>query len=119
MSCYVYILLCKGGSFYTGVAKNVNSRMRLHVTGKGARYTRIHKPDKVVYVEALASRAKAMRRERAIKKMNHLQKTRLIKSRKNQNKTKRSPSKESRYTAMHKTIRDLSLASKPDGPRNV
>ncbi|HML03632.1 MAG TPA: GIY-YIG nuclease family protein [Candidatus Bathyarchaeia archaeon] len=115
MSCYVYILLCKGGSFYTGVTKNVNSRMRLHVNGKGARYTRIHKPDKVVYVEALASRAKAMRRERAIKKMNRSQKIRLIKSLKNQNKTRRSSSKESRYIVAHKTIENLSLASKLDG----
>ena len=93
MSCYVYILLCNGGSFYTGVTKNVNSRMRRHINGKGARYTKIHRPNKIVYVEALASRAEAMRRERAIKKMNHNQKTRLIKSRKNQNKTRRSSSK--------------------------
>ena len=93
MSCYVYVLLCNGGSFYTGVTKNVNSRMRRHINGKGARYTKIHRPNKIVYVEALASRAEAMRRERAIKKMNHNQKTRLIKSRKNQNKTRRSSSK--------------------------
>lgn len=93
MSCYVYIILCRGGSFYTGVAKNVNSRMRLHVNGKGARYTRIHRPNKIVYVEALASRAEAMRRERTIKKMSHCQKTKLIKSRKNQNKKVRSSSK--------------------------
>ena len=93
MSCYVYIILCKGGSFYTGVTKNVHSRMRLHVNGKGARYTRIHRPSKIVYVEALTSRAEAMRRERTIKKMNHSQKVKLIKSRKNQNKTKRTSSK--------------------------
>jgi putative endonuclease len=93
MSCYVYIILCRGGSFYTGITKNVDSRMRLHVNGKGARYTRMHRPNKIVYVEALASRAEAMRRERAIKKMNHQQKAGLIKSRKNQNKTGRSSSK--------------------------
>ena len=85
MSCYVYIILCKGGSFYTGITKNLDSRMRLHAKGKGARYTRIHRPNKIVYVETLESRADAMKREKAIKKMTHRQKTKLIKSRRNQN----------------------------------
>jgi putative endonuclease len=92
MPCYVYIILCKGGSFYTGITKNVDSRMRLHINGKGARYTRMYAPNKIVYVEAHGSRAEAMKREKAIKKMNHGQKAKLIKSLENQNKT-HAPSK--------------------------
>ena len=80
MSFYVYILLCVDGSFYTGYTKNVDARMRLHKSGKGARYTRVHKPQKVAYVEICDSRAKAMKREREIKKMTHQQKFNLINS---------------------------------------
>jgi putative endonuclease len=80
MPFYVYILLCVDGSFYTGYTKNVDSRTRLHESGKGARYTRVHKPQKVAYVEICDSRAKAMKREREIKKMTHQQKFNLINS---------------------------------------
>ena len=81
MPFYVYILLCADGSFYTGYTKNIDARTRLHAKGKGARYTKMHKPEKVAYVELFDSRAKAMKRERAIKKMTHQQKLNLINSR--------------------------------------
>ena len=81
MPFYVYILLCNDGSFYTGFTKNLDERTRLHANGKGARYTRMHKPKRVAYVELFVSRAKAMKREREIKKMSHKQKLKLINSR--------------------------------------
>ncbi|MGF3521764.1 MAG: GIY-YIG nuclease family protein [Candidatus Bathyarchaeia archaeon] len=77
MSYYVYILLCNNGSFYTGYTKNVAQRIKLHSTGKGARYTKAHPPKEVVYLEQFPSRAEAMRRERIIKKLNHKQKAAL------------------------------------------
>jgi putative endonuclease len=78
---YVYILLCVDGSFYTGYTKNLDERTRLHESGKGARYTRMHKPKRVAYVELFDSRAKAIKREKAIKKLSHQQKLNLINSR--------------------------------------
>ncbi|MBN1357998.1 GIY-YIG nuclease family protein [Candidatus Bathyarchaeota archaeon] len=75
---YVYILLCSDGSFYTGYTKNLEERTKLHESGKGARYTRMHKPEQVAYVELFDSRAKAMKRERALKKLSHQQKLDLI-----------------------------------------
>jgi putative endonuclease len=81
MSYYVYVILCQDGSFYTGYTKDVEARMRLHVNGKGARYTRMHRPKKLVYTEAFRSRAEAMKRERKVKTMGHQQKLRLIRSR--------------------------------------
>lgn len=80
MSFYVYILLCANGSFYTGYTKNIDARTKLHANGKGAKYTKIHKVEKVVYIEFFASRVKAMKREREIKKMTHQQKLNLINS---------------------------------------
>jgi putative endonuclease len=81
MPFYVYILLCVDGSFYTGYTKNIDERTRLHANGKGAKYTRTHKPERVAYVELFDSRAKAMKREKEIKQLSHQQKLHLINSR--------------------------------------
>jgi putative endonuclease len=80
MSFYVYILLCIDGSFYTGYTKDLNERTRQHENGKGARYTKTHRPQKVAYVELFNNRGSAMKRERAIKKLTHQQKQGLISS---------------------------------------
>ena len=77
MPYYVYILLCKDGSYYTGQAKNVEHRVEQHKKGQGARYTRMHKPAKIVYVEEFNSRSDAMKREREIKSFSHSKKQRL------------------------------------------
>lgn len=80
MSYSVYIILCDDKSFYTGYTENLNRRIKLHEAGKGARYTKMHRPKKLVYVEKFNSRKDAMRRERKIKRLNHHQKAQLIKS---------------------------------------
>jgi putative endonuclease len=80
MSFYVYILLCMDGSFYTGYTKDLNERTRQHENGKGAKYTKTHRPQKVAYVELFNNRSSAMKRERVIKKLTHQQKQDLISS---------------------------------------
>ena len=80
MPYYVYIIQCDDGSFYTGYSKNPKSRMKLHMRGKGARYLRIHKPERLVHVEEFGTRAEAMKRERRVKSLSHAQKLRLAKS---------------------------------------
>jgi predicted GIY-YIG superfamily endonuclease len=80
MLFYVYILLCVDGSFYTGYTKDLQERTNLHENGKGAKYTKAHKPQKIAYVETFGTRSSAMKRERAIKKLTHLQKQDLISS---------------------------------------
>ena len=80
MSFYVYILLCIDGSFYTGYTKDIDARIKLHQNGKGAKYTKAHKPRAVAYIEPCDSRSKAMKREREIKKLSHQQKLDLVSS---------------------------------------
>ncbi len=80
MSFYVYILLCIDGSFYTGYTNDLQERTRQHENGKGAKYTKSHRPQKVAYVEVFGSRSSAMKREKAIKKFSHQQKQDLISS---------------------------------------
>lgn len=80
MSFYVYILLCMDGSFYTGYTKDLDERIKQHENGKGAKYTKTHKPQKLAYFELFNSRSSAMKRERAIKKLTHQQKHDLASS---------------------------------------
>ncbi|MFX1249907.1 MAG: GIY-YIG nuclease family protein [Promethearchaeota archaeon] len=95
MAYYVYIVECDNDAFYTGYSRDVDKRMKLHMKGKGARYLRIHKPKRLIYVEECISRAEAMRKERKIKLLSHNQKLRLSKTKlnkiaKNRRKTKKA-----------------------------
>ena len=76
-SYYVYLLLCDDGSYYTGYTNNVASRLERHKKGYGARYTRMHRPNRVVYVEKLRTRSAATRREQQIKALSHREKHEL------------------------------------------
>jgi len=79
MPYYVYVLLCTDGSYYTGYARNIDLRVKQHKKGVGARYTKLHKPKKLVYAEKFENRKEAMRREKEIKKLSHEGKQKLAK----------------------------------------
>ncbi len=83
----VYVLLCDDGSFYTGYTRNLDARLRLHKSGRGARYTRMHKPKKLVYVEEFSTISEAMKREKKIKRLNHREKLELVKATRKTKKT--------------------------------
>jgi putative endonuclease len=76
--CYCYIVECADGTFYTGWALDAERRVAVHNKGRGARYTRMRLPVKLVYVEPQPDRTTAMKREIAIKRMNRARKMRLI-----------------------------------------
>ena len=78
MAFYCYILECADGTFYTGWTTDPPRRERQHNAGRGAKYTRMRRPVKMIYIEEQPSRASAMKRERAIKKMAREQKRKLI-----------------------------------------
>ena len=42
---YVYMLRCRGGVYYTGLAVDVARRFQTHLSGKGAKFTRAYPPD--------------------------------------------------------------------------
>jgi putative endonuclease len=63
----VYILLCKDKSLYTGATNNLEKRFLDHKAGRGASYTRSHKPLKIVYKEEFETKSKALKREIEIK----------------------------------------------------
>jgi len=76
--CFCYIVECADGTYYTGWALDPEKRVAVHNKGRGAKYTRMRLPVKLVYVEEQADRTSAMKRERAIKKMTRGQKQKLI-----------------------------------------
>ena len=78
---YAYILQCGDGSYYAGWTNDLKKRLEDHNLGRGAKYTRAHLPVILVYYESFETKAEAMRREAAIKKLSRSQKERLIASR--------------------------------------
>ncbi|MEZ3486537.1 MAG: GIY-YIG nuclease family protein [Lachnospiraceae bacterium] len=75
---YTYILRCRDGTLYTGWTNDIEKRMKAHNEGKGAKYTRARRPVKLVYCEEFETKAEAMKRECAIKRMRREAKERLI-----------------------------------------
>lgn len=69
MSWYVYLIECRDGSIYTGIAVDVQARYAAHVLGKGARYTRSHPPKRLLKVVACADRSEATKTEYALKRL--------------------------------------------------
>lgn len=74
---YVYLLECRDGSLYTGIAVDVERRYAQHLAGTGARYTRSHPPVKLLARFAYPDRAAASRAEYAIKQLTPARKRRL------------------------------------------
>lgn len=76
---FVYVLRCADGSFYTGITTDVARRLEEHNGSDrlGARYTRVRRPVSLAYMETVASRAEATRREAAIRKSGRVGKARL------------------------------------------
>lgn len=87
MAYWVYVLRCGDGSLYTGTAANVQKRLAVHQSGKGAKYTRSHLPVALVYQEELPDKSAALRREYAIKQLSRTEKLRLLSS----TQTRRTP----------------------------
>ena len=66
---WVYLLECRGGRIYTGIARDVELRVRAHAAGTGARFTRAHPPQRLLASFALSGRGEALRTEAAIKRL--------------------------------------------------
>jgi putative endonuclease len=78
MPCYCYIVQCADGTYYTGWTTDPVRRVKTHNKGRGAKYTKMRLPVRLVYVEEQPDRRSAMKRERVIKKMTRSQKQNLI-----------------------------------------
>ncbi len=74
----VYILRCGDGSLYTGIAKDVQARVKQHNDGRGATYTRTRLPVELLYQQEGMTRSQALIREAEIKAMSRAKKEEVI-----------------------------------------
>jgi putative endonuclease len=75
---FVYLILCRSGAIYTGIALSVAARYAQHCAGTGARYTRANPPQRLLGTFSCASQSEASRLEAAIKKLAAVSKRKLI-----------------------------------------
>lgn len=68
-SWYVYLIECRGGRIYTGIATDVERRYAQHLAGKGARFTRAWPPERLLARFEYPDRGSASRAEHAIKQL--------------------------------------------------
>ena len=93
---FVYMLRCRGGSLYTGIAADMEKRLRQHASGGAAcaKYTRAHPPEALAALWQAEDHAAAARLEALIKTL---------------------PPEKKRALAAGKTTPEAAFADKLDG----
>lgn len=66
---YLYLLLCRDGSYYAGITNDLQARYQAHLCGKGARYTRAHPPERLLGSRPYPDRSAASRAECELKRL--------------------------------------------------
>jgi putative endonuclease len=69
MAWFVYLIECRDGSIYTGIAVDVDARYAAHKSGTGARYTRSHPPRRLLAAIEYPDRSAAAKAEYRIKQL--------------------------------------------------
>lgn len=79
----VYIVETERGALYTGITTSVTRRLAEHLLprGRGARFFRLGAPARLRYLEPVADRSAALRREAEIKRLGRRAKLALIAAR--------------------------------------
>jgi putative endonuclease len=75
---FIYILRCRDGSLYTGIAKDLASRLERHRLGKASRYTRSRLPVVLVWKRRVLTWSRALREEHRLKALTRAQKEALL-----------------------------------------
>ncbi len=70
---WVYLLMCRDGRTYAGVATDVAARFAAHSSGKGAKFTRSNPPVRVLGAQSFANKSEALKAEAALKKLDRAQ----------------------------------------------
>ena len=77
-SCWVYVLRCGDGSYYTGWTNDLAKRVKTHQSGKGGKYTRSRLPVRLIKKWRAKNRSEAMRREALFKLLSRKEKRRVL-----------------------------------------
>ena len=71
---FVYLLECTNGRLYTGITTDLAARFRKHSSGKGAMFTRLNRPARMIAAKQCENRSEASKLEWAIKSLKTQQK---------------------------------------------
>ncbi|MFH1370623.1 MAG: GIY-YIG nuclease family protein [Planctomycetota bacterium] len=75
---WVYMVRCKDGTYYTGYTKDLENRIALHKSGRGAKYVKYKLPAELVYAKEYRYYKSALNEEKRIKQLKREQKSELI-----------------------------------------
>lgn len=78
MNFHTYVIECTNGSLYTGWTTDLDNRLKEHMAGKGAKYTRANPPLRMVASWTFPSKSEAMRWEWQFKRLSRTAKRALI-----------------------------------------
>ena len=80
MTHFVYILECsdKSKSLYTGYTNNLEKRIKVHNSKKGAKYTKGRTPVKLLKFWSFISKSEALKEEYRIKQLSKKEKLKLV-----------------------------------------
>lgn len=73
-SWWLYLLACRDGRTYAGIATDVAARFAAHSSGKGAKFTRSNPPVRVLGAQPFANKSAALTAEAALKKLGRTEK---------------------------------------------
>lgn len=75
---FVYMLRCRDGSLYTGIAKDLARRISQHQAGSASKYTRSRLPVALVWQRRVRTWRRALQEERRIKQLSRTDKLTLV-----------------------------------------
>jgi putative endonuclease len=75
---FLYIIECRDKKLYTGIALDVEKRVREHNKGTACRFTKYRWPVKFMFTEGWPDKSSARKREMEIKKFKRSEKIELI-----------------------------------------
>ena len=71
---WVYMLTCRDGRIYTGVSNDVVARYLTHLRGKGATFTHLNPPERLIAAAHIGTKVEAMKVEYALKQQRRTEK---------------------------------------------
>lgn len=77
-SWFMYVVECSDHSLYTGITNNLNRRLKQHNSGRGAAYTAIRRPVRLLATWSFIDRSTALKAEYAFKQYTRQRKLKLI-----------------------------------------
>lgn len=67
---WLYLLACKDGRTYAGIATDIDTRFKTHLAGKGSKFLRSNPPIKILGAQSFATKSEALKAEHALKRLN-------------------------------------------------